>query len=123
MTPDHKPERVELLPCPNPWCKHNDPKLIKWGRDGKWRVQCECLIYPGDSQSEAEAIAAWNTRQPALPVAAAESGGEVKVLADRVMDVFRNADLRPDCDWRGAVEKVLNAALQSRTPTASEGVK
>jgi len=53
---------VELKPCPNPWCAHNQPDIIQWGHAGLWRVQCDCGIYPCDSSSEAEAIKLWNTR-------------------------------------------------------------
>lgn len=64
---------AELKPCPNPWCEGR-ANAFDWfdtDRQGPaWRVQCGCGIKAPKAYSEAEAIAAWNTRaeqSPALP--------------------------------------------------------
>ena len=51
----------ELLPCP--FCKKGKAYTIKPARYGKsWGVLCECGAFLGFYATEAEAIAAWNTR-------------------------------------------------------------
>lgn len=97
MTTDHKPERVEC-----PFCGSDDSFVERASFSGCYVVcnNCGARGPASDDETDADADATdagecepgempavrlWNTRQPAPPVAAAESGGEVtsKELAVR----------------------------------------
>jgi hypothetical protein len=66
------PEQVhELLPCPNPWCEAAEregdfsPQLYR-RNFGNWYVCCTSCPQNGPiCSTEAQAIAAWNTRHTA----------------------------------------------------------
>lgn len=58
-----------IEPCPNPWCESEVVPFIRKGsltREAPTQVQveCGCGIYGPACNTEAEAIAAWNTRTP-----------------------------------------------------------
>ena len=50
----------ELLPCPFCGGKAHTIEPARYGKS--WGVRCECGAFLGFEQTEAEAIAAWNTR-------------------------------------------------------------
>jgi hypothetical protein len=55
----------ELRPCPNPWCGA-DKGYVRHNRGfALWSVRCgKCSLQGPSKDTEAEAIAAWNTRAP-----------------------------------------------------------
>lgn len=56
---------LDLLPCPNPWCRKSAPDTEKRHRFGGYTVFCHtCHIDCGTHDEPAEAIAAWNRRAP-----------------------------------------------------------
>lgn len=59
----------KLLPCPNPWCEEGEPlveRTVRYRGDASPRhVECSCGIRGPMGATDAEAIAAWNTRAPA----------------------------------------------------------
>lgn len=58
----------ELKPCPNPWCDGKPAYLYGRLRDDGMRYVCaKCGIGPPLAPTEAEAIAAWNTRPAPSP--------------------------------------------------------
>jgi hypothetical protein len=55
-----------LLPCPVPWCEKVNPPQV-WSPDyaPMYTVDCpDCGLETDDFPTKAEAVAAWNTRQP-----------------------------------------------------------
>lgn len=57
----------KLMPCPNPWCESEVAPFTRKGqmtREAPVQVQveCGCGIYGPACDTEAEALAAWNTR-------------------------------------------------------------
>jgi len=102
---------VELKPCPNLWCAHNQPDIIQWGRAGLWRVQCDCGIYPGDSSSEAEAVKLWNTRtiEDDTPTDAGEGVEPVAWMYQYRLNFRDNDD-----DWSG--DRVTTGKLPENDP-------
>lgn len=51
-------------PCPNPWCKHDQPpKVARRMASQKLYISCgDCSMDGPDAATEAEAIALWNDR-------------------------------------------------------------
>ncbi len=60
----------ELKPCPNPWCEAAEREgdfrpQVQYSNFGLVYVACtSCTMAGPTRQHEADAIAAWNTRQP-----------------------------------------------------------
>ena len=56
----------QLLPCPNPWCESElKPFVTDWSKCGPstaFQAHCGGGICAPEQPTEAEAIAAWNTR-------------------------------------------------------------
>ncbi len=115
--PDNTPqvEVGELKPCPNPWCETSKPALMRGGYRGRYyRVQCETCGTNRtiNTEFEAAAVAAWNTRAtpPAqtavveawLPIESAPKDGTI-IWAIMRDDIY--PDLRPGREdlktWNG----------------------
>ena len=57
---------TKLLPCPNPWCRPNNTRIIKMRQSsdagpGIW-IRCRCGVCGPIESTRSNAIAAWNTR-------------------------------------------------------------
>ncbi|SCY68759.1 hypothetical protein SAMN05660666_02474 [Novosphingobium aromaticivorans] len=105
-TPETTP--VELKPCPNPWCVSTTAPLpIKSTySDDAWRVRCACGVVTHRQDTEAEAIAAWNTRHRTQPLA------DHRALVE-ALEVFRSFGC-PVCngDCSGANPPVMTCPMQ-----------
>ena len=67
MTSNNTESVVE--PCPTPWCGYAEGSSIWQGPDDLFQVICdECQVEGPSRPTEAEAIAAWNTRQSASTI-------------------------------------------------------
>jgi len=79
----------ELLPCP--FC--GNQSICSDGRKGWYEITCpNCGVEMGDV-SEAEAVAAWNRRAPAIPPDVSEA---IRKIADYGMPLGAT-----NYDWRG----------------------
>ena len=119
MTYDTTPDAyaVALLPCPNPWCEDSDQKLTRVS-SGHWSVDCQsCGMYgPGGNDTQAEAIAAWNTR-PARMDAGDEAVAWLRWKANRVFPMHAK-HLRWAAD---AIERGEHIAALAPEQIAADG--
>jgi len=97
--------REELLNCPFCGCTHHSPienvvHVVSNDDEGRYAVQCDgCTATMGYSETEEEAITAWNTRhQPA-------DGGDGE-LRDRLDDSLKLMQWFVDRCERGEVKSV-----------------
>lgn len=122
-------ESEKLLPCPNPWCGETqevEPNRNMWS--GCWHVGCGvCMLDGPVMATEAEAIAAWNTRAPADLRSAleAETIREAAEYASELREIAGMLAQSPDgpLRWKQyrlvAVADFLNA-LTALAPTKGD---
>ena len=93
---------VALLPCPNPWCESMlAPFVTDWSKCGpsdEFQTHCGCGICAPSCATEAEAIAAWNTRPPAtLP--SEDDAKRVALAIAKDIDRQDYDSWTPEDDW------------------------
>ena len=82
----------KLEPCPVPWCKSDVLEVIRspWSRG--YGVHCQnCRAQGPDCATEAEAIAAWNTRTPANDSEAVKVLREARSVIDGLLSPLERA--------------------------------
>ena len=120
MQPDTAPT---LKPCPNPWCaSHNKrdaeifeahrPLVVESGGSSELAAACPVCPMQGPwADSEAEAIAAWNTRAP-QPTPCTEC----ERLAEALEDI---AEHETDCPSMTATEAMEHTISEIRDKARS----
>lgn len=141
-------ESVKPLPCPNPWC--DTPTKIRFVPTaspplGRGWMCCDCHLHGPFADSQAEAIAAWNTRaSDTVPREVADRLADALEVAKRdliaQLPMLRDANKTIIADWAhgpfreldvlvggacyvlGCTQKELNLALSAyRAVTAQKG--
>jgi hypothetical protein len=112
------PRDAELAACPNPWCiSTTAPLPCALKREG-WRVACACGVQTHRQPTEAEAIAAWNSRTRPEPLAGSGVAGEIH----RRMRAYAASERGGDNEARQAIaladvigrnERAILAALRA----------
>jgi len=105
---------VKLRECPLPWCANDDASVCRWEDDEFW-VRCGCGAYGPTRATEAEAIAAWNSRpgEDKLIAALKDVASTLSIYRSKRTDKTHQCNKDCNCD-RCAARKLIRAALRER---------
>lgn len=105
----------KLLPCPNPWCRDNTPKLSQRGGHLYYVLCTGCGIKCEYEHTEDSAVTAWNTRTPDPSVAV------LREALEKITKPLVGVPIGDPWAFYADLQKVASDALSSTNPTLSNG--